>query len=226
MPEAFFHHFLLYFLHLMKMKYYLLLNYFFVYGQSPFNRILTPWGQRLLYGLFIAQSLVSKEFLHTWKMFNKGLFKELTGERTHYSQDSRKQNELPTTLEMVCNDIIPRFWNYLAKRLDKASHDTSHWDVSFLCQGSQNSYLKHISCWAMKIQIYKLGFFYFFLQKKLVKLWKWKPLSLYDYCSLLSKMDFRHRNISPSNGAFQNHCLTFSLMQVQMPPDSWRFEAC
>lgn len=124
------------------------------------------------------------------------------------------------------HDIIPRYWNYVAKRLDKASWDASHRDVSFLYQGSWNSYLKYISCWAMKAQICKLGFFYFFLKKKLVKLWKWKPLSLYDYCSLLSKMDFRCRNISPSNGAFQNHSLTFSLMQVQMPPDSWRFEAC
>lgn len=63
-------------------------------------------------------------------------------------------------------------------------------------------------------------------KKNLIKLWKWKPLSFYDYCSLLSKMDFIPKNISPSHGAFQNHSLTFSLMQVQMPPDSWSFEAC
>lgn len=77
MPEAFFYNFLLYFLQLKKIKYSLLLIYFFVYGQSPFTRILPPWKQRLLCGLFVAHSLVSKEGLHTWKMFNKALLKEL-----------------------------------------------------------------------------------------------------------------------------------------------------
>lgn len=31
---------------------------------------------------------------------------------------------------------------------------------------------------------------------------------------------------SLSKEAFQNHSLTFLVMQVQMPPDSWRFETC
>lgn len=77
----------------------------------------------------------------------------------------------------------------------------------------------------MHVQIYKLGFFLFLLSK-IDEIMEMKtPLSLYDYYGLLSQMDFRCRNISPSNGAFQNHSLTFSLMQVQMLPDSWRFEA-
>lgn len=166
MPAAFFHTFLLFFPWPMKIRYSLLLNDFFVYCQSPFTRMLTHEGKDSLW--FVHCCLPNFEKIPSNLEDAQYSFVERThrGKNLLFSVIQKAKGAYYKVRNSMQHDIIPKVCNYPARRLDKTSWEASHIDVSFLCKGSQNYYLKYISCWAVKVQIYKLGFFYFFLKKK------------------------------------------------------------